>query len=239
MHPSVGDHVVDAIQQALDDAGAASTQIEAMSLNLSGDPRQLTPERAREWLAPLELPRETAVAIDQDGLSAWAAAGFPDPAICVLLGTNCGSEGLRNGRRVAHPLARLDLDAHLGRAVGAAKIGSWGLGIALKAQLGGPPSALFDAFVDALGAPDAGGLARWAHEHVTADQRAELFRVVVDTAAAGDTAAQGLLHDSALDIAAATTALARYMGVGQAGQPVTVVLAGKAWQARGILVDTF
>jgi N-acetylglucosamine kinase-like BadF-type ATPase len=239
MHPSVGDHVVGALRNALDDAHAVADQIQAISLNLSGDPRQLTPGRAREWLAPLGLAQDTAVAIDQDGLSAWAAGGFPDPAIWVLLGTNCGSEGIRDGERVAHPLARLDLDAHLGRAVGAAKIGSWGLGLALKTRLGGTASALFDGFLAALGARDAGELARWAEEHVTADQRAELFRVVVDTAAAGDPAARKLLHDSAMDIAAATIALATWMDVGRTGAPLTVLLAGSAWRAGGILVETF
>jgi N-acetylglucosamine kinase-like BadF-type ATPase len=117
MHPSVDEHIVQALRQALDEAGTDAAHIEALSLNLSGDPRQMTDDRARAWLAPLQLSDQTVVAIDQDGLSAWAAADFPDPAIWVLLGTNCGSEELRDGQRVRHPLARLDLVAHHGRAV--------------------------------------------------------------------------------------------------------------------------
>ena len=137
MHPQVGEHIVGAICQALDSASLNAKEIEAVSLNLSGDPSALTPRRAREWLAPLKLNPDASLAIDQDGLSAWAAGGFPDPALWVLLGTNCGSEGMLDGRKVAHPLAKLDLDAHLGRAVGGAVVGTWALGLAVRAALGG------------------------------------------------------------------------------------------------------
>ena len=66
-----------------------------------------------------------------------------------------------------------------------------------------------------LGARDAGELARWAEEHVTADQRTELFRVVVDTAGTGDVTASKLLHGSAMDIAVATIALATWIDMGR------------------------
>jgi N-acetylglucosamine kinase-like BadF-type ATPase len=77
-----------------------------------------------------------------------------------------------------------------------------------------------------------------ALDHNTADDRAELFRVVAETAARGDTAASQLLARAALDIAAATRTLAHRMNIGQPPQRIALVLAGSAWQARGILVDT-
>ena len=82
----------------------------------------------------------------------------------------------RDGRRVGHPLARLDLDAHLGRPVGAAVLDSWALALAIHAQLGGAPTRLYEAYCAALHCPDVGALVRWSHEHVTSDERAELFR---------------------------------------------------------------
>jgi len=77
MHPRVGSHVVGAVQEALAAAGASPRHVQAISLNLSGDPSRLKRAQAREWLSPLELSRETLIAIDQDGLSAWAAGGLP------------------------------------------------------------------------------------------------------------------------------------------------------------------
>jgi N-acetylglucosamine kinase-like BadF-type ATPase len=239
MHPRVGAHVVDSIRQALDEADAEPAQIRALSLNLSGDPTALTLEHASEWLAPLDLAEGTVLAIDQDGLSAWAAAGFPDPAIWVLLGTNCGSEGVRNGRRVAHPLARLDLDAHLGRAVGAATIGSLGLALAIHGELGGSPTQLSSAFAEALHAAGWQDLEDWAANHTSSAERAELFRTVSDVAARGDGVAVDLLRASARSIADATRALARRMHVGQSAEPVTIVLAGNVWRAGGVLLDEF
>ncbi|MDQ3809803.1 MAG: hypothetical protein M3336_05885 [Chloroflexota bacterium] len=239
MHPRVGDHVVAAIRAALEQGGARPDQVEAVSLNLSGDPTELRRERAEQWLAPLGLPAETVLAVDQDGLSAWAAGGFPDPAIWVLLGTNCGSEGMLDGSRVAHPLARLDLDAHLGRPVGGAAMGTWALAAAVQSRLGGQPTRLYEAFLEALGVSDTDGLVAWANEHSTSDERGELFRSLAEVGKAGDQVAVRLLRFAGESIAEATRALARYMRVGTAERPVTVLLAGKAWRAGGVLRTTF
>ena len=239
MHPDVGGHIVDSVRHALGEAGADANDIQAISLNLSGDPSRLTRDHAREWLAPLGLPERTVVAIDQDGLSAWAAAGFPDPAIWVLLGTNCGSEGMLDGRKIVHPLARLDLDAHFGRPVGAAVIGSWALGLALHAALGGRPTELYQAYLDDLKLDGLEALVGWSRDHATADERASLFRVAIELANAGDSVARDLLVEAGSTIANATHALARYMHVGKDGHHVTLVLAGKAWRAGGVLRSTF
>jgi N-acetylglucosamine kinase-like BadF-type ATPase len=238
MHPLVGEHMVEAISAALLDAAAAASDIHAVSLNLSGDPKVLTHAQAVAWLAPLQLADDTHIAVDEDGLSAWAAADFPDPVIWILLGTNCGSQGIRNGRRFVHPLAHLDIDAHHGRAVGGAIIGTWGLGLAIRSRLGGEPTALFDAFEAALRVDGLDGLEHWAATHTTSDDRAELFRVVTRVAADGDAVADRLLRQAGSDLALATQTLALRMGVG-VEQAVTLVLAGKAWRAGGALVDEF
>jgi glucosamine kinase len=245
MHPRVGEHIVGAICRALDAANLNANTIQAVSLNLSGDPSALTPRRAREWLGPLQLNPDAALAIDQDGLSAWAAGGFPDPGIWVLLGTNCGSEGMLDGRKVAHPLARLDLDAHLGRAVGGAVVGTWALGLAVRAALGGRPTRLLQAFQHELKAKDWQDLVRWSAEHDTSDDRSRLFRVLADVAGSADSddtdePATDLLRLSAREIADSACVLAAAMQVGSRDQPpVTVLLAGKAWQAGGVLLDEF
>jgi N-acetylglucosamine kinase-like BadF-type ATPase len=242
MHPQVGEHIVGAICRALDDARLAPAQVEAVSLNLSGDPSALTPRRAREWLAPVELSPDAVLSIDQDGLSAWAAGGFPDPAMWVLLGTNCGSEGMLDGRKVGHPLARLDLDAHLGRAVGGSVVGTWALGLAIRAALGGRPTRLLEAYQRELGADDWHGLVDWSVEHDTSDERAQLFKVLAEVAGSedGDQPAADLLRLSAREIADATCVLASAMQVGAQDQrPVALLLAGKAWQAGGMLLDEF
>jgi N-acetylglucosamine kinase-like BadF-type ATPase len=245
MHPRVGEHIVGAICRALDAASLTADTIEAVSLNLSGDPSALTPRRARDWLAPLQLNPDAALAIDQDGLSAWAAGGFPDPAMWVLLGTNCGSEGMLDGRKVGHPLARLDLDAHLGRAVGGAVVGTWALGLAVRAALGGRPTRLLQAYQHELKAKDWQDLVRWSAEHNTSDERSQLFRILADIAGStardeSDEPATDLLRLSAREIADATCVLAAAMQVGSSGQrPVTVLLAGKAWQAGGVLLEQF
>ena len=232
MHPLVGEHVVDAVRQALRAAGVTSRDVSALSLNLSGDPGRLTREQAAEWLAPLELSSATVVAIEQDGLSAWAAGGFPDPAIWVLLGTNCGSEGMLNGRKMVHPLARVDLDAYLGQPVGAAVMGTWALGAAMHAQLGGPGTGLYAAYLDHLRVRDLDALVRWSREHTTSDERADLFPTLIEVATAGDPVASAIVREAAGRIADATRALARYMDVGLSERPpVAVLLAGKAWRA--------
>jgi N-acetylglucosamine kinase-like BadF-type ATPase len=239
MHPRVGEHIVTAVGRALAEAGLDARQVEAVSLNLSGDPSALTRPRAREWLAPLQLSPDTVLAIDQDGLSAWAAGGFPDPAIWMLLGTNCGSEGMLDGHKVAHPLARLDLDAHLGRPVGGAVLGTWALGLAVRAALGGKPTRLLDAFERELGVAGWQGLVGWSNDHRTSDERADLFRILAEVANAGDEQATRLVRRAAGEIAEATCALASAMQVGSEGRPVVVLLAGKAWQAGGLLLDEF
>ena len=186
----------------------------------------------------LDLAEGTVLAVDQDGLSAWAAAGFPDPSICVLLGTNCGSEGIRNGRRVAHPLARLDLDAHLGRAVGAASIGSWGLGLAIHGQLGGSPTQLSSAFAEALHAESLQELEDSAADHTSSAQRADYSawcrRSRVEVMTSRSTC-------SGPRLAASLTRHARWHSVWALGSPRNSddVLAGNVSRAGGVLFDEF
>jgi N-acetylglucosamine kinase-like BadF-type ATPase len=151
-----------------------------------------------------------------------------------------------DGRKVAHPLARLDLDAHLGRAVGGAVVGTWALGLAVRAALGGPPTRLLEAYQRELKAKDWHDLVGWAEEHATSDERSQLFRVLAETAGkedpthASDDPATDLLRLSAREIADATCVLAAAMQVGSGDQPqVAVLLTGKAWQAGGILLEEF
>lgn len=237
MHPEVGAHLVKAISEALAEAGAEARRLRSVSLNLSGDPRQLTVENARRWLGPLGLPPDTSVAVEEDGLSAWAAAGFPDPAIWVLLGTHWGSGGMLDGSKVEHPLDRLDMDAEHGALAEGSNIGTWALGRAVHAGLGGTPTRLFAAYLRALGARDVQGLIDWARAHTRADERAELYRVASDVATAGDAVARALFENAGTRIGEGTVALGRYMGV--ADRRVVVLLAGKAWRAGDVLLDPF
>ena len=237
MHPDVARHLTGAIGQALTGARLSPGDVTAVSLNLSGDPDALTVENARAWLAPLGLADGTILAIEDDGLSAWAAGGFPDPAIWVLLGTNCGSGGMLDGEKVEHPLGSLDLDAHQGGPVGGAKIGSWALSAAVHSRLGGPPTRLFEACCAQLDVADLEGLVRWASEHRDAHERAELARAAAAAAELGDPAARELFECSAEITGRATVALARYMSV--ADREVTILLTGKAWRANERLHDAF
>ena len=237
MHPNVGEHLVRAIGQALEQAGLSAGDLTAVSLNLSGDKQALTEENARAWLAPLGVPERCPLAVEDDGLSAWAAGGFPDPAIWVLLGTNCGSGGMLGGRIVEHPLDRLDLDAHQGELVGAARIGTLALSSALHAGLGGRPTRLLHAFSESLAAPDLDRLIRWAREHVSADERADLCRVAAEVADTGDALARELFQRAGDVIGRATVAMARHMGV--ADRPVAILLTGKVWKAGDVLLESF
>ncbi len=237
MHPTVGSHLVHAISGALTAAGARAEDVLSVSLNLSGEPSELTLDNARVWLAPLGLPERTRIAVEEDGLSAWAAGGFPDPAIWVLLGTHWGSGGMLRGDKVEHPLDRLDMDAEHGALAEGANVGTWALGRAVHAGLGGSPTRLYDAYVKELGARDVQGLIDWARQHTNKDERADLYRVASETAARGDPVARELFEYAGVRIGEGTVALGRYMGL--ADRPVTVLLTGKAWRAGGVLLDPF
>jgi N-acetylglucosamine kinase-like BadF-type ATPase len=237
MHPRVGDHLVEAIGQALRQAGLSADGLRAVSLNLSGDPEVLTLDNARSWLAPLGLPESCGLAVEDDGLSAWAAGGFPDPCIWVLLGTNCGSGGMLDGRKVEHPLGDLDLGAQRGLPIGGEKIGTLALSRAVHSQLGGRPTRLFDVCRDALRVPDLDGLIQWAREHTTADDRATVAKAAAEAAAAGDQVARELFERAGERAGQATVAMGHYMGM--ADRPVTILLSGKAWRAGEMLLKRF
>src|ERR687886_178707 len=56
MHPRVGEHIVTAVGRALAEAGLDARQVEAVSLNLSGDPSASTRPSGCCW-APTAAPR--------------------------------------------------------------------------------------------------------------------------------------------------------------------------------------
>jgi hypothetical protein len=125
-------------------------------------------------------------------------------------------------------------------------VGTWALGLAVRAALGGPPTRLLEAYQRELKAKDWHDLVGWAEEHATSDERSQLFRVLAETAGkedpthASDDPATDLLRLSAREIADATCVLAAAMQVGSGDQPqVAVLLTGKAWQAGGILLEEF
>jgi N-acetylglucosamine kinase-like BadF-type ATPase len=237
MHPRIRTHLVHAIRQALTQAHAPIDAVRAISLNLSGDPAAFTEANARQWLKPLGLSAEVPVVVDDDGLSAWAAGGRPDPAIWVLLGTNWGSGAMVRGQRVAHPLDRLDLDASFGEVAGGATVGSNALSAAIHSQLGGPATALFDAYRTSLEAHTVDELVEWARAHITREERATLFKPAAEVAQHGDLVAIKLFKRSGTLIGAGTGSFGRYLPP-EAGTP-TILLTGKAWQMGDLLLAPF
>ncbi|MDP8924420.1 MAG: hypothetical protein M3O34_16300, partial [Chloroflexota bacterium] len=237
MHPDVGEHLVGAIRRALGDAGLSARRLMGLSLNLSGDRSALTRQNACEWLAPLDLPPECPLAVHEDGLSAWAAGGFPDPSLWVLLGTNCGSGAMLDGRVREHPLDRLDLDAHQGELVGGARLGTLALGRAIRSRFGGRLTRLYDAYRASLGVADVDGLIAWSREHATSDVRADLCKVAAEVASDGDPVARELFERAGRVIGEATVALGQYLGLEH--RQTTILLTGKLWRAGHLLLDAF
>ena len=237
MHPDVSRHLVEAIQQALRQARLSASDLTSVSLNLSGDPEALTVANAREWLAPLHLPDSSALAVQDDGISVWAAGRFPDPAIWIALGTHWGSGGMLNGQRIQHPLERLDLDAENGAIAEGANLGTRALSRAVHSRLGGAPTRLFEAYCDSLGAKDVEGLIEWARAHTTGEERASLFGVAGQVVNEGDPIARELFQQAGEIIGQGTVAMGHYMGV-QDGH-VTILLAGKSWKVGPVLLEPF
>jgi N-acetylglucosamine kinase-like BadF-type ATPase len=237
MHPRVGDHLVSAIGEALAAARLTASDVTAVSLNLSGRREELTIARARAWLAPLGLTPTCQIEVGEDHLSAWAAAGFPDPAIWVLLGTHWGSGGIVDGRVVDHPLDCAGLDQDNAALAEGAVIGSLAISAALRSQLGGPPTRLYAALCTSLGVEGIEGLIRWARAHTGSDQRASLCALAAQVAQEGDAVARELFRRAGEGLGAATVTMGRYLGV--ATRPATIVLAGQVWQAGEILLEPF
>ncbi len=237
MNPNVGHHLVDGIQQALEQANLTPSDITSISLNLSGEQEALTLSNARQWLTPLHLPKSSNLFVGEDGLSAWAAAGFPDPSIWVLLGTYWGSAGLHHGNIVEHPLDNVELGLDTACLAEGATIGSLALSRAIGSQFGGPRTTLYDALCAHLNSKDVSDLIQWARNHRAGNQRATLFQVAAEVATAGDPIAKQLFHQAGKGLGKVTAVMGHYMGFIET--EVTIILAGNAWQAGDILLKPF
>jgi N-acetylglucosamine kinase-like BadF-type ATPase len=141
------------------------------------------------------------------------------------------------GKQIDHPLGRLDLDAHHGRSVAGAPVGTSAMGLAVRQGLAREPGPLYRAMCAFVQAEDVAGLVRWANEHTGSDDRAALFAPAVRAGHEGDADARELFQHAAELVGVTTVAMARWMGVEQV--PVTVLLTGKAWQAGWMVQEPF
>lgn len=236
-HPNARVHLLDAVDEALVNSGVSPAAVSGIFLACANWTAARTPD-AVEWLGALEVPA-AAITVSDDGdtPAAWAAAGFPDPAIVVTLGTFWGSSGVVDGREVAHLTDRLDLDRDSAALAEGATIGSLALRAAIYSQVAGPPTALYEAVCSALALDGIETLRDWARANDRPEARAWLCSVAAQAAAAGDAEAVRLFRQGGVGLAQATIPMAHWMGC--ADRPLRVALAGNVWRAGAVLLEPF
>jgi N-acetylglucosamine kinase-like BadF-type ATPase len=221
---SVGEAVAQANLCAAIDAALRSAgrlPVAAVCAGLSGVDRPAERALVTGWLAGL-LPA-AAVEVHNDALVALASGTDGEFfGVVVISGTGMIVYGVNRAgeRRRAGGWGAL-LDAHgSGYAMGVAALQR----VARAADGIDPPTALSAALLGHLGLAEAQQLIPWAYADLTWARFADLAPLVVRCAEAGDGAAVAIIEETGAALATAVGAVVR--GLGLAGQPFPLVLAG-------------
>lgn len=236
-HPCAAKHAATAIRAALAEAGADVADVTGAWFAVSGGPQWLTEPLARLWLAGAGVRPSCRLSISDDHLPVWAAAGYPDPCVWVLLGTYWGSRGVVDGIEREHPLDDNDLDVLTAARADPHWLGSALLATCVERLVTGRPDRLVDAVLGHLGADGLPGVLAWSRAHVGTNERAALLPLLVALADGGEETAAALLTDAGRQLAAATCLMLAAWGLLE--RPATILLAGNAWRAGARLVDPF
>jgi N-acetylglucosamine kinase-like BadF-type ATPase len=243
-HPRAAEHLREAVSGALAGAGAAAGQVACTYLACSNWWGASKHPEAEAALRPLGLGGTVIVSAHSDLLSPWGAAGCPDPAVIIVLGTFWGGCGWKEGRYWRHILDQASLDLTSAMWAQGETIGTSGLIAAIRSRLGGPETSLFGKLTSLLaggenatdGAAQGAGadngaeaLAAWAAAHEVPRERAALARAVAAAAAEGDAVAIGIYRQAGDGVAEAIIAQGRYMGM--ASRQFTAVLSGNVLEA--------
>lgn len=236
-HPNVRAHLLDAVDEALVASNINGASVASMFLGCSNWTAARTPD-VIEWLSVLDvLPDAITVNDDGDMTAPWAAAHFPDPGIVVNLGTFWASNGVVDGREVAHLIDNLHLDQTTATLGEGTTIGSLALAAAITAPFGGPATLLTEHLCDYLGIDSVEGLRGWAKHYSSAEDRAHLCMVAAEVAQAGDEVARRLFEQAGVGVAQATIPMAYFMEC--ANRPLTIALSGNVWRAGDMIIQPF
>ncbi len=223
---SVGDdqaraNLYQAMAEALQQATGHAQAVMAICLGMAGVDR--APERAlvTSWVEQ-RLPG-VPILLYNDALIALAAGAAGDLyGVVVISGTGMIVYGVNQAgkQQRAGGWGALLGDHGSGYAIAIAALTA----IANATDNLGPPTALQPLLLDHLHVATPQALIGWAYSDITWSRFAALAALVVQCATAGDTVAQQIIEQAAIDLAAAVAAVAQ--GLDMANEAFPLVQAG-------------
>ena len=215
-------HIMSAIDDALEGAGAPLEAVASWGLGLAGACTHAEQALWHEALAP--ILGAVPFVVDEDAAAAWAGAfagglaatstpGLTDMAgaICIAgTGANCFGVNERGERVRADGLGPLLGDRGSGYAVGEAALRA-----VCRAHDGsGPPTSLLSAVLKTWHLASVDELVQHVYRPDWAkSEAAALFPLVLEAAEGGDAVAKNLLYQAGHDLAATTRAVLQSLGV--------------------------
>ncbi len=236
-HANARVHLLDAVGEALANSGLSGAAIDCLFVSCSNW-RAVRAADVITWIEPLDVrPAVVTVADEGDLTAAWAAAGWPDPALIVTLGTFWAAEGVCDGSVIPHLTDGLDVDQATADLAEGRTIGSLALRAALAAPYGGERTQLFEAICKAVDVEGVAALRQWARQNRTPEERARLCLVAAEVASAGDPVAQQIFKQAGVGLAQSLIPMAHAMGC--ATEKLDIVLSGNVWRAGALILDPF